>query len=1567
MYNCPTIVEAVLVTDTGFGRALEHLRSVADGNGHTKGKLFERLIRSFLKTDRLYTDRFTDVWLWNDYPDRNGRPDFGIDLVAKEPDGSLCAIQCKFYADKRLAKPDIDSFLEGGSRSEFQHMMLVYSGRGYGKKVEEALNGHKCQALNFESLASSSIDWPDLAAGLTEVRQGEPYDLMDHQKQALNDVVAGFNGENRGQMLMACGTGKTLTSLRIAERLAEGKDRFLVLYAVPSISLMHQAIRYWSEQRTVPQAYIGVCSDPSVSHGERTEIPIVEMEIGVSTDERRIASALKRDTGRMTVMFATYHSMGAVMKAQKMANVAFDLVVCDEAHRTTGIEGRSSFTLVHNDENIVARKRLYMTATPKIYKAALRTRASNADNTLYSMDRQSVYGQTLYRLDFSNAIDLKLLSDYKVIVLGVDERYGGKALQNLVNTTTEAGDLNLTDAARMLGYYRVLENPDPDSGMRSLQTSIAYTNRIKDSEAFANTFKNLTLEANLGGSFSCDARHVDGTQNASVRADALQWLRDSPANPNECLILSNARCLSEGVDVPALDSICFLNPKSSPGEIVQAVGRVMRKAPGKEYGYVIIPIGVPPDARSETILDNNRVFDQVWDILRAMRSHDARLDIEANVADLKKELPKRVKIIGVDREGRMRLQEGSDAIPLGELDVPADVLYSRIVEEVGDRRYFVRWAGDVAEVVARLQERVLVVLQDDRAKAQFDAYMTGLREIIHGELADSEGIEMLAQHLVTRRIFNAMFDSDDFARQNPVSAALDGVVDELRSYGLDTELRDIEGFYRSIENRVARLDSHDARQPVISELYGTFFKKAFPEMAARLGIVYTPTEVVDFILLSVDYVLRKSFGRGLTAKNVNIIDPFTGAGTFITRMMSAELGLIRDEDLKRKYCHELFASEKVLLAYYIAAVNCESVYRQRTGTFEQFEGLSLTDTFNLGSIDEHTGDLMAGPKRRIKKQREANIKVVIGNPPWSTGRGSGNEKIPDAHHPEIENRIRETYASKVPHIKQKRSLLNSYIKAIRWASDQIREFGVIGFVTQSSYITKDTMAGVRACLVDEFTDVWCFDLLGGKNMPGHGRNIFEYQGLSEGGTTQWVAITILVKNPNKRGCTVKYAKLREIDYSGEDKRSRVKDLESIAGISDSDWRVINPDKFYNWLKQPGEAAEEFQRHMPIGSDKGKKHKDDKTNEVVFGQYVVGVGTGRDDWSYNSSIKYLATNMKRHTDYYNHADLEDFPISPTQAKKSDFAIERLKRLGKKLKFSKRDIRTSLYRPFFKQYFHYEPIFISRPQSISLCFPSGNSENLVIIVPKGTERKFTVFITDVIPDLHIIDSNQCFPLYAYENGRKKQNITEYALRRFQRTYKDDSITHKAIFYYVYGLLHHSGYRKRYRNVLNNNLPTIPMAPDFWAFSTAGRELAKLHLNYETGRRYQLGKPLKPIPASPRRIAFGKKPNLGSGRQNVLDYKKLIVGDDMIYDNLPDMEYAVDGKTTIQWFENRYAFSTAKESRNPNHPLDGKNGEEVHAIIERLMWVGVESDRIMSELAKLEYEMDETNESTLQTTLT
>ena len=1540
----------MVAADTvSFGQVLEHLRSVARDDGTTKGKLFEKLIQSFLQTDELYRDRFKNVWLWNDYPGRNGRPDFGIDIVAEEHGGSLCAMQCKFYAKKTIVKSDIDSFLEAGSRSEFGSMMLFYTARGYGKNAEGALNGHNCKAFNFESLASSNVDWPDLASGITDIKPKPKYKLRNDQEEALGNVEAGFGRSDRGQMIMACGTGKTLISIKMAESMA-GKGG-LVLYAVPSISLMHQAIRHWSEQRGIPHGYIGVCSDPNVSYGERTDIPIAEMEIRVTTDPDRIAASLKRDSEKMTVVFSTYQSMERVAEAQKTVGEPFDLVLCDEAHRTTGVEhedgDRSSFLAVHD---INAKKRLYMTATSKIYPRAARTRAERANARPYSMDDPATFGNEFYRLDFSDAIDMNLLSDYKVIVLGVDERYGGKALQELIQTTTDSGDLNLTDAARMLGLYRILGSPDVSNDVRPLQTAIVYTNRIRDSETFAKTFNKLTLKANPGMVFRCDATHVDGTQNASVRADALQWLRDSNDDPNECRILSNARCLSEGVDVPSLDAICFLNPKSSQVEIVQAVGRVMRKSPGKDYGYVVIPIGIPPNEKSETILDNSNVFDMVWNILRAMRSHDGRLDIEANMADLRKKMVNNVKIIGIDREGRIRPQQEPQAFQLGELDVPADALYSKIVEEVGDRRYLEHWARDVKDIVERLHERIKIVISDDPAKTKFDSFMAGLHEIINTSLTEYEGIDMLAQHLVTRRIFNALFDSDDFAKQNPISIVMNGAIAELQKYGLETELKDIEGFYKSVEDRVSGLDSHDARQPIISELYGRFFKIAFPKTADRLGVVYTPPEIVDFILRSVDYALRENFGRGLTDENVNVIDPFTGAGTFITRMMSPELGLIRDEDIGRKYHSELFANEILLLAYYIAAVNCESMYGQRSGRFEQFNGISLTDTFNTGSIDEHVGDMMASPKRRIKRQRNANITVVVGNPPYSGGQKSANEGNKNVRHVELETKIKNTYTKKAREIGYAGAILkpnNSYFKALRWASDRITTSGVIGFITPSSYITGNAEAGIRAALREEFTDIWCLDLRGQKNVSQDGRNIFEYKGSSEGGTTQGVAVTILIKNPNKFGHRVHYTKLDVSNYSGEQKRNHIKLFGSISEISG--WKDILVNSYHDWVNQRGSADTEFSKHIPMGIKKrNKKGRTVQNIQPLFDMFSNGLKTHRDHWIYNTSPKKLEHNMRRTIQYCNMQDPNDFVIDSTQAAWSEGLSTTLSKLHKPPKFTKSKIRIALYRPFFKRYLYFDTTFINDEYNIPLFFPSGDSENLAITVPDKIKGSFSAFITDITPDLEVVHHSQYFPLYTYDkSGKRHDNITENAVMAFRQYYKDSTITRIDIFYYMYGLLHHPGYRDKYQASLVRGLPHIPMAPDFRAFRKAGRRLAKLHLGYEDGPRHNLGKPLNPIPDSPKSIKFGKKPNAGAGPKSIPDHSTLYMDGIKIYNSVPNVHYVVNDHTPVQWFANRYAFRTHKKSGITNYPLDGVRDEDVRAIIERLVHVGVKSDEIISEL--------------------
>lgn len=1336
---------------TSFGQALKHLRSIANDDGTTKGKLFEKLVKSFLQTDEIYMDRFSTVWLWDEYPDRGSRSDFGIDIVAEERNGSRCAIQCKFYSKKTITKQDIDSFLEAGSRSEFGSMMLFYTAKGYGKKVEEALKGHNCQALNFESLANSNVDWPDLANGITEITLKPKYELRDDQNTALTNMIDGFDKNDRGQMIMACGTGKTLVSLKIAESMV-GKGG-LVLYAVPSISLMHQSIRYWSEQRSIPHGYVGVCSDPKVSHGEKTEIPIVEMEVRVTTDSDKIAKSFKHDRKKMTVVFSTYQSMEVIVKAQKKTNSKFDLVLCDEAHRTTGIEhdvssktgvsnenAKSSFMLVHN--NISARKRLYMTATPKLYLPAAKTKATRANAKPYSMDDPDMFGNEFYRLDFSDAIDRDLLSDYKVIVLGVDERYGVQALQKLVDTTTDSGDINLTDAARMLGLYRILEDPDRDNNVPSLQTAIVYTNRIKDSMTFSKTFEDLTLQANPDKEFKCDANHVDGTQNATVRAKFLQWLRDSIDDPNECRILSNAECLSEGVDVPSLDAICFMNPKSSQVRIVQAVGRVMRRHSEKKYGYVIIPIGIPPNEKSETILDNNKVFEMVWNILGAMRSHDNRMNIEANMADLRQKMISNVKIIGIDREGKIREPQDLQSFPLGELDVPADALYSKIVEEVGDRRYFEYWARDVKDVVKKLQERIKIVILNGKAKKKFKEFMSGLHEIINANLTEDDGIDMLAQHMVTRRIFNTLFNSEKFAKQNPMSIVLDDTVSELQKHGLEAELKDLERFYKNVENRISGLETHEARQKIITELYGNFFKIAFPKMSTKLGVVYTPPEVVDFVLRSVDDVLRENFDRGLTDKDVKIIDPFTGTGTFITRLMSPDLGLILNKDIDRKYQNELFANEIILLAYYIAAVNCESLYGHRTGCFEAFNGISLTDTFNNTNLDEHTGDMMTVPKRRIKKQRESKITVVIGNPPYSGGQKSADKDNQNTRHPELEARVNETYI-KMAQKGNTKILYNPYIKALRWASDRIGKSGVIGFVTPSGWISGNTEVGIRACIKEEFTDIWCFNLRGDvknkDNWRKEGAKIFG------SGPTEPIGITILIKNPHKQGCTIHYKAVDDYLDTVDKKFEIVKNAQSIVGIID--WQTIVPNKYHDWINQRGNDDEKFKTYTPIGSKDAKRGK---TDEILFGVYSNGLKTHRDAWVYNASKQELEDNIKTMINYCNTQSPDKFIMNPKKVAWTPGLSTEMKKIRKPIQFLKSNIRTAMFRPFIKHYLYFDLTFIDSKYQIPRFFPSNNIKNPTITVPDKIKGTFSTLMTDTTTDLHIHEAAQCFPLHVKKNA-------------------------------------------------------------------------------------------------------------------------------------------------------------------------------------------------------------------------
>ena len=1577
--------------ETGFQGALNYIRESAAPQ-YLIGNEFERLMKQYLSVDPLYKERFTDVYLWKEWAalrtEYDG-VDIGIDLVARESNGEYCAIQCKCFAeDTRVTKPQIDSFISASAGEVFTKRILVHTGAELGPNVRRTIEplGSNFQVIGYGHLASRPIDWPDLRQEVPEQLDYriERFKLRDHQQKAFDDVINGFKDSNRGKLIMACGTGKTFTALRIAEEIAGIGGR--VLYLVPSLGLFSQALREWAEQQGVQHRYIGICSDTST--GKKSEdVPIQELEIPVTTDPLKISNALgETDKDAMTVVFCTYHSLPIVESAQEQGSPAFDIVLCDEAHRTTGIEEAgeetetSPFVLVHNAGRIRAQKRLYMTATPRLYTEGAKAKAANHHIEVFSMDDPDTYGPEFHHLPFSRAVEQQLLSDYKVVILTMYEPDADATLQGYIGSG--GSEINITDATKFVGCWRALQNPEGKSGdeaIKPLTRAIAFNNTILNSKRLAEHW-NPVIESAIQQmsedqrpvDFECETQHVDGQHNAFDRKTRIEWLKGSTAGA--CRILSNARCLSEGIDVPALDAVIFMTPKNSHVDIVQAVGRVMRKAPGKQYGYIILPVAIPPGTDPADALDNNERFAAVWNVLRALRSHDDRLNAEINKIDLNKAPTDRILFPGGGGDGDGDDQALQQLISFGLAQIPPQDIYAKIVERCGDRKYWESWAKDVANIFQRVVVRIESLLdnpENDALHEWFDSFHAELQDSINPSVTRNDAIDMMAQHLLTRPVFEALFENYDFASGNPVSIALDSLQKDFGEFGLENETRDLKGFYESVRMRARGIDNSEGRQRVLLELYEKFFATALKKDVERLGIVYTPVEVVDFILHSADEVLREEFGRSLSDEGVHVLDPFAGAGVFLARLLQSDL--IQASDLERKYREELHANEIVLLAYYIAAVNIEEAYRGERGkdsVYEPFNGIVLTDTFNLNKKGEKPTlfpkEWLPDNNARAERQQKLPIQVIVGNPPWSAKQRSAADDNPNVNYPELKTRIEETYAA-YSTVMNKNSLYDTYKLAVRWASDRIEGQGIVAFVTNGSWIDGNVDAGVRARLAEEFSSIYVLHLRGNQRTQGE-------QSRREGGkvfgqgSRAPVAITILVKNPNvaQDGCRIYY---RDIgDYlSREEKLEALDKAGSISGFSD--WQRITPDEHHDWI---GQRSDTFAQFYPMGSNDARMGVVDDT---IFGLYSRGLTTGKDIYIYNFSRDACAENAQRMTQDYLNAlqEREDNPeltvdaVARRHSSNLKWEGDLKKKLDqkKKTEFEENYIRKVIYRPFIGMNCYADYTFAQRKGQMDKIFPDDSSVNHVICVPGiGTNKPFSALITDTMPDLNLNEAGaQCFPRYCYPKPAEApdatdalqgirdvpdriDNISDMALRIFCEHYYDNTITKDALFDYVYGVLHAPSYREAFANDLSKMIPRIPFAPDFHAFAEAGKALAGLHLGYETCEQYLLemifahdGDP------QPHHYQLTEKT-----MRLVDDGATLIINDHMRLSGIPDEahRYVVNGRTPLEWFIDRYQIKRDKESGILNDPNGWfENPRDLVTAIKRIVYVSVESTRIIEGL--------------------
>ncbi|MDT2893338.1 DEAD/DEAH box helicase [Lactococcus lactis] len=1504
------------MTKQTFDDLINQINTVSNDVQRERGTLFEKLTLAYLKNEPTYKALYQNVWLLSEVPESYGIPkkDTGVDLVAEQKNGDLVAIQAKFYTNK-VGKSEINSFVAELGKSYYQRGLIVSTMDDWNSNARETIDQNEkgIEIIGLSDLRNSQIDWSQFNFERPEnVVVKKPKKLREYQQTAKDNALSHFKENERGQLIMAPGTGKTFTSLKISEALAKDKNGpFKVLYLVPSIQLLTQTLRGWNNDTELTITSMAVTSDRDASRGTDGTEDIKASDIGypATTSSKKILQnwhdfeSLPKPTD-MLVVFSTYQSIEVIGEAQKEGFPEFDFIISDEAHRTTGAheaaKEASAFSKVHSNTNVKGLKRMYQTATPKIYGESAKKNAKDKSILLSSMDDESKYGEVFFRMGFGQAVSRDILTDYKVMVLAVDEAAIQKDMQRTL-ADPENG-LNIDDVGRIVGIWNGMmrrngyKNPIKNSPYDGapLERAIAFTRTIEESKKVSGQFEEVVneyiSEAIEDESIHLSMRHADGQMNALQKGEILDWLANPNKPADEARIVSNVRFLTEGIDIPTLDAVIFLSPKKSQVDIVQAVGRIMRKAEGKDYGYIILPIVIPTGEKPETILDNNKNYETVWQVINALRSVDERF--EAMIDKLNMAKPKQLKVIGVgSAPDQVNDQDKTtENTPVQtELEFEWDkfegAIFGKIVQKVGDRKYLENWSKDVAKIAERQINWIKNKLSDkkDPISLEFKKFVSSLQHNINESIDEKQAAEMLSQHLITKPIFEALFAEYSFVNQNPVSQAMESIVSELEKAGFAKEQENLEPLYESVRMRAEGIEKAEDKQKIIVTLYDKFFKTAFKATTERLGIVFTPIEVVDFIVHSVDDVLKKHFGKSLASKDVHILDPFTGTGTFIVRTLTylkeqMDAGEISLADIARKFMKELHANEIVLLSYYIAAINIEATFDEINSEekgYVPFDGIVLTDTFESTETEDTLDDDYFGTNdERLKRQQEVPITAIIGNPPYSARQDDENDENQNIHYPILEDSIMSTYG-RYSMASATHTLYDSYIKAIRWATERLEKSGVVGFITANSFIDKKSTDGMRKVLVDDFNHLYIINLRGG--VRGKSKKIAKSEGGNVFDIMTGVAISILVKD----GSDVHEIHYHEME-DGLNRQEKLDWLSKNETALNVKLQLIIPDEHNDWINQRDDSYQSY----------------DSMSGSVFYSKFIGIQTKRDNWvySFSNSLAYRNTSNLINN-FNNQINMTNMNTNSQEIKWSD---DLKRRMNKHLRLSdpdEKNLRLVQYRPFTKKWLYFQDEVIARPGRGTEYFEIDN----VTINLNGTSarKEFGVSLSYLVPDANMMDAGtQSFPL-KFSDG-------SYNVQSFR------NMTEEETFYYVFALLQSGEFQQKYRNDLQKDLPNIPMAKEREKYIEIGRKLADLHLNYEDqpiweGVEVEISKPNY-------RVKKMKHPKKG-----ILD--TIIFNDSITIKNIPEKayEYIVNGRPAIEWIIDQYQVKIDKKSGITDDPND------------------------------------------------
>ncbi|HIV55780.1 MAG TPA: DEAD/DEAH box helicase family protein [Candidatus Anaerobiospirillum stercoravium] len=1719
----PTNVDPSVVEQVSSGaevvdqnQALAEILKRFEDNTQTqrdKGTAFELLVLKVLSIAQPWCEQYERVQTYaewaKEHPELTGGDarDTGVDLVATNKTQrlnqlnsgagagaapSFTAIQCKFFRPNHyIPSSQVDSFTASlarvgtdGVTKLFSAGLFVYTGR-LSEQVENLLL--QCQTpiqtLGRSELEDANVDWVGyLKSGELSITHAV---LRPYQQEALTAVLNGFQNNDRGQLIMACGTGKTFTALKIAEALTQ--NRGFVLYLVPSLALLNQTLLEWKRQSAVPFTALAVCSDRKVGKAGNDNdfagfLRPSELLVPASTNGDKLVDKLiesyyearlsRKPIAGMTVFFATYQSLGVIHEA--MANcsfINFDLIICDEAHRTAGSylnadkaadgSSESIFTRIHDNSYVSGTKRLYMTATPKVYGELAKAQEEAGEAVLYSMDDINKFGPVFYTLNFSKAISLGCLVDYKVLVLVCDQHLESKEeVMTYLSQSNAAKVVGTWKALNKFGLGEVLsDDPDPmrrAMGFAQIIDSKSQYDKVGSKQLAAHfqdvvdgyrahlAAQNANVERAsdeyafvLEQDLVCDCRHIDGSMNAMQKSALLDWLRAEPEE-NHCKILFNVRCLSEGVNVSSLDCEVFFSPRKSQVEVVQIVGRVMRTAPGKVRGYVLIPVVVNAPDSPEAVLEQNRDFNVVVQVLNALKSINPDTPL---VDPLLNKLDDRIEVIYTYR-GELQPKKqpnaasstntaasGSNAGSHAGSNQAASTtgaqgvqgllwqdqlafeieenVKAAIIKKLGRRKEWQDWADDVADICTAQVKAINQVLAsgtNSKLKAEFARFCQALERSMCHHFEVDEVIEMLAQHIVIKPVLDALFHGFPFTEYNSIARTMTQMLEQLNAAGLTQTNVALGDFYDSVAQRMQNVTTLEDRQKVIIELFDRFFKKAFPKQQEKLGIVYTPIEVVDFINYSVNDLLQREFGTHLGSPQVEILDPFAGTGTFITRMMQCP-DLIAPNELEHKYQHELHANELVPLAYYVAALNIEHVYHELLGkdaqSYQPNSIMVLKDTFadyeqpaveqgqaeaNLVAQAEQASaeGYFAANTELSRAQRALKFKVILGNPPYSVGQGSRNNDNQNERYPVLEQRMAQTYVAQADAVSNLKSLYDSYIKAFRWASDRLGSEGVIAFVTNAGWIDSAAAVGMRRCLQQEFSAVYIYHL------KGNQRNTTGEQSRKEGGkifgsgSRAPIAVTVLVKNPQAQEQGKIYFAAVDDYLSREQKLAQLRATHSILNAA---LQELKPDAYGDWLNQRRTDFAHF-----IACD-GKK----SSGVALFSNFSLGLATGRDAWSYSSSKDSLERNFAACIDLYNDqvdlykADPVGFERENDESKiKWSRTLENMLRRGNKSSaFAKDAVLVASFRPYFKQFLYNDKHWLEMAYQMPQLFPRAEAGNLVISVSGVGVQEFSCLMSAQMPNLGYLSNTQCFPRYLYRkletegdasllaavDSAQGQVLLGYervdaiapeAVAHFKAAYPDDAaeIDADAVFYYIYGILHSTEYRATYASNLKKELPRIPRVAryeDFKAFETAGRALAQLHVGYEQVDPYSActlsyapNVTADTMDYRVDQLKYGKiKGKVGAA---ALDKSVIVYNHQLTISGIPleVQDYVVNRKSALDWVVERARVTVDKASRIRNDFNDYAQamGDEryILKLILQVITVSLETNQIVKNLPTL-----------------